>query len=72
MRAGSEKKSARVRINTIIKGEPALWLIEWKKRGLVTSNADAVIQALRVLNEKITELDLKTVQLRNFRRIEEE
>jgi len=62
----------RVRINTVITGEPALWLIEWKRRGLVTSNSDAVIQAFRALHEKITELDLKMVQLRNYRRIEEE
>ena len=43
LRDGSEKRSTRVRINTIIKGEPVLWLIEWKKRELVTGNADAVI-----------------------------
>jgi len=66
------EEEPRVRINTVIVGEPAKWLLEWKRRGLVTSNADAVIQALRVLHEKITELDLKVVRLRNFRRIEEE
>lgn len=71
-RAGSKQKNIKVRINTVISGEPAHWLIEWKKRGLVTSNTDAVIQGFRALNEKITELDLKTVQLRNFSRIEKE
>ncbi|RLG86621.1 MAG: hypothetical protein DRO18_04160 [Thermoprotei archaeon] len=42
----------RFRINTVIVGEPAQWLLEWKRRGPVTSNADAVIQALRALHEK--------------------
>jgi len=39
---------------------------------LVTSNADAVIQALRALYEKISEIDLRTIQLKNYRRVEEE
>jgi hypothetical protein len=56
----------------VVTGEPATWIIEWKRRGLVTSNSDAVIQALRVLYEKISEIDLRTVQLRNYRRSEEE
>ncbi len=47
-------------------GEPAEWLNEWKARGLVTSYTDAVVQALRTFNEKITEQDLKTVQLKNM------
>lgn len=41
-------------------GEPAVWLNEWKRRGLVASYTDAIIQALRVFNEKITEQDLKS------------
>jgi hypothetical protein len=61
----------RTRINTIITGEPALWLMEWKQRGLILSNSDAVVQAYRVLQEKITEQDLKSVQLGNMRRMEE-
>ena len=38
-----------------IEGEPAAWLNEWKKMGLITSYTDAVIQALRALHEKVTE-----------------
>jgi hypothetical protein len=49
-----------------VEGEPAEWLYEWKKRGLVTSYTDAIVQSLRVFNEKITEQDLKTVQLKNM------
>jgi len=55
-----------------VEGEPAAWLNEWKKRGLVTSYTDAVIQALRTLNEKVTEQDLKSAQLGNIKRTEEE
>ncbi len=55
----------------VVEGEPAEWLKEWKQRGLVTSYTDAVIQALRVYNEKITEQDLKLVQLRNIKSFNE-
>jgi hypothetical protein len=61
----------KARINTVISGEPALWLMEWKRRGLVLSNSDAVVQAFRVLQEKIIEQDLKSVQLGNMRKMEE-
>lgn len=40
-------------------------------KGLILSNSDAVVQAFRVLQEKITEQDLKSVQLGNMRRMEE-
>lgn len=65
------KEKTRVRINMTVEGEPAAWLNDWKKRGLVTSYTDAVIQALRVLNEKVTEQDLKSAQLGNIRQNEE-
>lgn len=55
-----------------VEGEPASWLEEWKRRGLITSYTDAVIQALRAFKEKITEQDLKIVQLRNMKNFEEE
>jgi len=61
----------KIRINTVIIGEPAAWLNEWKRRGLVTSYTDAIIQALRVFNEKLTEQDLKSAQLDNIKRIED-
>jgi len=66
------KERTRIRINTVISGEPALWLKEWKRRGLITSYTDAVIQALRVLKEKVTEQDLKSAQLGNVGRDKEE
>jgi len=61
----------RVRLNMTVEGEPAKWLGEWKERGLVTSYTDAVVQALRVFNEKITDQDLKAVQLNNMKLIED-
>ena len=52
-------KKLRVRINMVVEGEPAEWLNEWKRRGIITGYTDAVIQSLRAFNEKITEQDLK-------------
>ena len=65
------KEKASVRINTIIKGEPARWLGEWKRRGIVLSNTDAVVQAFRAFKDKITEQDLKSAQLGNIRQTDE-
>ena len=69
-RAYSDSKDTKIRINTTVTGEPAKWLNEWKRRGLVTSYTDAVIQALRAFNEKVTEQDLKSAQLGNIQRTE--
>lgn len=65
------KERAHIRINMSIEGEPAEWLLTYKKRGLITSYTDAIIQALRALNEKVTEQDLKEAQLGNIRQNEE-
>lgn len=70
-KSSTNQGELKIRINTIITGEPAIWLEEWKRRGLVTSYTDAVIQAFRAFHEKIIEQDLKTAQLRNFRKAEE-
>ncbi len=56
----------------VVEGEPAKWLGEWKERGLVTSYTDAVIQALRTFNEKVTEQDLKAVQLNNMKSLNDD
>jgi hypothetical protein len=71
-RRNTNPEELKIRINTVITGEPAMWLNEWKKRGLVTSYTDAVIQALRALNEKIIEQDLRIIQLKNMKNIREE
>jgi len=66
-----EKDEPRVRINLVLRGEPAEWLISWRRRGLISSYSDAVTQALRALHEKIVEQDLKALQARNLNRINE-
>jgi hypothetical protein len=70
-KTNGNQDESKIRINTTVIGEPARWLSEWKRRGLVTSYTDAVIQALRVFNERMIEQDLKSAQLGNIRRIEE-
>jgi hypothetical protein len=70
-RAYSHHEGIKIRINTTVTGEPAKWLDEWKRRGLVTSYTDAIIQSLRAFKEKVTEQDLKSAQLNNIRIIEE-
>jgi len=68
----TDPNGKKIRINTVVIGEPAKWLNEWKRRGIVTSYTDAIIQALRVFNERLTEQDLKSAQLGNIKRTEEE
>jgi hypothetical protein len=70
-RATENFNGQKIRINTVVIGEPAKWLNEWKRRGIVTSYTDAIIQALRVFNERLTEQDLKSAQLGNMQRYEE-
>lgn len=67
----TDSNGQKIRINTVVMGEPAKWLNEWKRRGIVTSYTDAIIQALRVFNERLTEQDLKSAQLENIQRIGE-
>jgi hypothetical protein len=59
----------KIRINTIIKGEPAIWLEEWKKNGLITSYTDAVLQGLSLVKEKISLNELKYLQLENLKEL---
>jgi len=55
---------SRVRINTEVTGEPAMWFYEWKKKGIIRSAPDAVRQAFQALHDKILERQLKNAQLR--------
>lgn len=66
----ADSGEVKVRINTTVKGEPAKWLKAWKKRGIVTSYTDAVVQALRAFHREITENELKSVRLQNLKDIE--
>ena len=58
----TDRNEAKIRLNTVISGEPAEWLLEWKRRGLVLSNTDAVILAFRKLHRQIVEDDLKNAE----------
>jgi hypothetical protein len=55
-----------------VKHRHVRWLDEWKRRGLVTTYTDAIIQALRAFKEKVTEQDLKLVRLANIEKIEDQ
>jgi len=70
-KATENSNGSKIRINTVVIGEPAEWLLSWKRRGLVTSYTDAIIQALRTFNEKLNEQDLKSAQLGNIKQVEE-
>ena len=59
-----------IRINMKVEGESAEFLIELKRRGIITSYTDAVIQALRLYSEKIVEQDLKLIQLKNMKNLD--
>jgi hypothetical protein len=59
----NNRSESRIRINTLIVGEPAQWLGEWKQRGIITSYSDGIIQALKLYNEKQVEQDLKKAQI---------
>lgn len=65
------KENKKVRINTAISGEPAEILLELKRRGIATSNTDAIIQGLLALNEKVVQRDLAAARLKSLR-VEEE
>lgn len=57
-----------VRLNLTLRGLPAEWLLDWKRRGIVRSNVDAVIQSFRAFQETVAELDLKAARVRALER----
>jgi len=61
------EKSVTVKINTKISGDSAKVLLELKRRGIVTSNTDAIIQGLFALQEKVIQRDLALARLQNTR-----
>ena len=66
-----KEPTKRVRINTSISGDACEILLELKRRGIVTSNTDAVIQALFALHEKILDRDLRLARLKALREVGE-
>jgi hypothetical protein len=59
-----EKK--RISVNLKLTGEPAEWLTEWKKRGIISGYTDAVLQGLMALRDRINEQDLKAAKLQDM------
>jgi hypothetical protein len=57
------REITRIRINTQLNGEPAEIIMDLKRRGLVTSYRDAVIQGLLALHEKVLRRDLMRTNL---------
>jgi hypothetical protein len=49
----------------VLVGEVVEWILVWRSRGLVASNRDLVLQALRALNEKTIEQDMKLMRIRS-------
>jgi hypothetical protein len=49
----------------VLVGEVVEWVLVWRSRGLVASNRDLVLQALRALNEKTIEQDIKLMRIRS-------
>lgn len=43
------KPSGSVRINISLRGEPAQWLLDWKRRGLVRSNHECCVTVVHVV-----------------------
>lgn len=61
----------KVRINTVITGEPAMLLEDWKRRGIINNYTDAVVQGIRAFDARVTEQDLKRFQLKRLKNFEE-
>jgi hypothetical protein len=62
----------KVSVRCIISGEPAKIFLELKRRGIVRSTRDAVVQGLMSLHERIVQRDLKIAQLKASQRLNEE
>ena len=67
-----ESQEYKVSVRCIISGEPARVFLELKRRGLVRSTRDAVVQGLMCLHERIVQRDLKLAQLKASQRLNEE
>ena len=67
MTAKKDSSEESVRINIILKGEPAKWMKSWKRRGLVNSNREAVSQAFRAYYDLIRKSDFEEAQLEKLR-----
>jgi len=58
--------SPSVRVNCNINEDAAKILLELKKRGVIQSNREAVVQGLFALHEKVIKLDLEKARLKHL------
>ena len=70
MKKTQDKESLKVRINCTIRGEPAAVLLELKKRGIFSSNREAIVRGLEVFYQQLLEGDLKKARLAALQKIE--
>jgi len=62
----------KVRINCEIRGEPARIYLDLKRRGLIISARDAVVQGLTHLYEEILQRDLQEAKVKASRKFDED
>ena len=62
----------RVHIKCAISGEPAQIFLDLKRRGIVLSAHDAVVQGLLSLHERVLQRDLQAAQLKASQKLSEE
>ena len=56
-----------MRFNLSIYDESASLVLEWRRRGIVSSGRDVLLQSLRTLHKQILETDIASMQLDRFR-----
>ncbi len=61
-KATQGKNRFSIKINTTLTGDPAIWYYEWKRRDIVKSTPDALLQAFQTFQKKLTEFELKRAQ----------
>ena len=63
----SNGRDVSVRINGVIRNEPAWVLLEVKKRGIARSNTDAIGQGLLALWDRVLERDIMASRLKTLK-----
>lgn len=64
-------EASKVRVNCTLKGKPAEVLLELKRKGIVASVREAVVQGLLTLHTQIVERDLQEARLKTLSEAEQ-
>lgn len=62
----------KIHVKCAISGEPAQIFLDLKRRGIVLSAHDAVVQGLLSLHERVLQRDLQKAQLKASQKLSEE